>query len=222
VEEGSTRIIVDRSPHDDLLKSVARRVADGSVLRLIKLWLKAPIEERDGDGKRRIVGGKKNKRGTPQGGVASPMLANIYMNRFLKHWRRSGCSEAFRAHVASYADDFVILSRGRAAEALTWTKAVMTKLGLTLNEAKTSVRDARQECFTFLGYSFGPHWYKANGHRYLGASPSKKSVQRLSGQPAGARQQRSLAGSARQAEQNSARLVELLSLRGAPVSVPQC
>jgi RNA-directed DNA polymerase len=162
-----------------LLKSVARRVADGSVLRLIKLWLKAPIEERDGDGKRRIVGGKKNKRGTPQGGVASPMLANIYMNRFLKHWRRSGCSEAFRAHVVSYADDFVILSRGRAAEALTWTKAVMTKLGLTLNEAKTSVRDARQECFTFLGYSFGPHWYKANGHRYLGASPSKKSVQRL-------------------------------------------
>ena len=68
-------------------KSVARRVADGAVLRLIKLWLKAPIEERDGDGKRQIVGGKRNKRGTPQGGVASPLLANIYMNRFLKHWR---------------------------------------------------------------------------------------------------------------------------------------
>src|SRR5215813_7247216 len=93
----------DSIPHDDLLKSVARRVADGSVLRLIKLWLKAPIEERDGDGKRRMVGGKKNKRGTPQGGVASPLLANIYMNRFLKHWRRSGCGEAFRAHVVSYA-----------------------------------------------------------------------------------------------------------------------
>ena len=62
----------DSIPHDDLLKSVARRVADGSVLRLIKLWLKAPIEERDGDGKRRIVGGKRNKRGTPQGGVATP------------------------------------------------------------------------------------------------------------------------------------------------------
>jgi len=79
------------------------------------------------------------------------------MNRFLKHWRRSGCGEAFRAHVVSYADDFVILSRGRAAEALTWTKGVMTKLGLTLNEAKTSLRDARRERFTFLGYSFGPH-----------------------------------------------------------------
>src|SRR5215510_9149727 len=113
----------DSIPHDDLLKSVARRVADGSVLRLIKLWLKAPIEERDGDGKRRMIGGKRNKRGTPQGGVASPLLANIYMNRFLKHWRRSGCGEAFRAHVVSYADDFVILSRGRATEALAWTKA---------------------------------------------------------------------------------------------------
>jgi len=169
----------DSIPHDDLLKSVARRVADGAVLRLIKLWLKAPIEERDGDGRRRIVGGKRNKRGTPQGGVASPLLANIYMNRFLKHWRLTGRGEAFRAHVVSYADDFVILSRGCAAEALAWTKAVMTRLGLTLNEAKTSLRDARRERFTFLGYSFGPHWYKANGRWYLGTSPSKKSVQRL-------------------------------------------
>ena len=169
----------DSIPHDDLLKSVARRVADGAVLRLIKLWLKAPIEERDGDGRRRIVGGKRNKRGTPQGGVASPLLANIYMNRFLKHWRLTGRGEAFRAHVVSYADDFVILSRGCAAEALAWTTAVMTRLGLTLNEAKTSLRDARQERFTFLGYSFGPHWYKANGQWYLGTSPSKKSVQRL-------------------------------------------
>src|SRR6202045_1925428 len=169
----------DSIPHDDLLKSVARRVADGAVLRLIKLWLKAPIEERDGDGKRRIVGGRSNKRGTPQGGVASPLLANIYMNRFLKHWRLSGGDKAFQAHVVAYADDFVILSRGRAAEALAWTKAVMTKLGLTINEAKTSLRNARQERFTFLGYSFGPHWYKANGQWYLGTSPSKKSVQRL-------------------------------------------
>ena len=101
------------------------------------------------------------------------------MNRFLKHWRRTGCGEALRAHVVAYADDFVILSRGRAAEALAWTKAVMTRLGLTLNEAKTSLRDARQERFDFLGYTFGPHWFKANGKWYLGASPSKKSVQRL-------------------------------------------
>src|SRR6478735_157117 len=169
----------DSIPHDDLLKSVARRVADGAVLRLIKLWLKAPIEGRDGDGKRRIVGGKGNRRGTPQGGVASPLLANIYMNRFLKHWRLTGCGEAFRAHVVSYADDFVILSRGCAAEALAWTKATMTKLGLTLNEAKTSVKDARRESFDFLGYTVGPQHYRKDGHWYLGASPSKRSVQRV-------------------------------------------
>ena len=83
------------------------------MLRLIKLWLKAPIEERDdGDGNRRISGGKSNTRGTPQGGVVSPLLANIYMNRFLKYWRQTGRGEAFRAHVIAYADDFVILSRG--------------------------------------------------------------------------------------------------------------
>src|SRR5260370_680614 len=101
----------DSIPHDDLLKSVARRVADGAVLRLIKLWLKAPIEERDGDGRRRIVGGKRNKRGTPQGGVASPLLANIYMNRFLKHWRLTARAEAFRAD---------ILWRGAAGPSILW------------------------------------------------------------------------------------------------------
>src|SRR6266480_1155641 len=125
-----------------------------------------------------MTGGKGNVRGTPQGSVASPLLANIYMNRFLKHWRLTGRSEAFYAHVVSYADDFVILSRGRAAEALAWTKAVMTKLGLTINEAKTSLRNARQERFDYLGHSFGAHWFEANGKWYLGASPSKKSVRR--------------------------------------------
>ena len=169
----------DTIPHSDLLKSVARRVVDRDVLRLIKMWLKAPIEERDADGTRRMSGGKGNTRGTPQGGVASPLLANIYMNRFLKYWRLSGAGAAFRAHVVSYADDFVILSRGRAAEALTWVTEVMTKLGLSINEAKTSVRDARKDRFDFLGYAFGPHRFKKNGKWYLGASPSKKSIQRF-------------------------------------------
>src|SRR5580700_327165 len=169
----------DTIPHSDLLKTVARRIVDRNVLRLIKLWLRVPVEERDSNGKRRMSGGKSNKCGTPQGGVISPLLSVIYMNRFLKHWRLSGRREAFRAHVISYADDFVILSRGHAEGALTWTKAVMTKLGLTLNEAKTSLKNARQDRFDFLGYSFGPHYYKANGKRYLGASPSKKSVRWL-------------------------------------------
>jgi RNA-directed DNA polymerase len=169
----------DTIPHSDLLRSVARRIVDRHVLWLIKLWLKAPVEQRDGDGTRCMSGGKSSICGTPQGGVASPLLANIYMNRFLKHWRLTERGEAFRAHIVSYADDFVILSRGRAEEALAWTKAVMTKLGLTLNEAKTSVKNARQESFDFLGYTLGPRYFPNGGRWYLGAAPSKKSVQRI-------------------------------------------
>jgi RNA-directed DNA polymerase len=169
----------DTIPHDDLLRSVAARIVDRHVLRLIKLWLKTPVEETDPDGRRRMSGGKHSTCGTPQGGVISPLLANRYMNRFLRHWRQQGRGEAFQAHVVAYADDFVILSRGYAEEALAWTRRVMTRLGLTVNEAKTTVRDARQEHFDFLGYSFGPHYYRKDGHWYLGASPSKKSVQRL-------------------------------------------
>ena len=79
----------DTIPHRDLMQSVARRIVDRHVLQLIKLWLKAPVEERDGDGTRRMTGGKGSSCGTPQGGVVSPLLANLYMNRFLKHWRRA-------------------------------------------------------------------------------------------------------------------------------------
>lgn len=169
----------DTIPHHALMQSVARRIVDRQVLRLIKLWLKAPVEEHDGDGTRRMTGGKNSRQGTPQGGVVSPLLANLYMNRFLKHWRGTGRGRTYQAHVVAYADDFVILSRGHAAEALGWTRSVMTRLGLALNETKTVLRDARRERFDFLGYSFGPHRYRKDGHWYLGASPSKKSVQRL-------------------------------------------
>ena len=163
----------------DLMQSVARRIVDRHVLRLIKLWLKAPVEERDGDGKRRMTGGKGSTCGTPQGGVVSPLLANLYMNRFLKHWRATGRGEAFRAHVVAYADDFVILSRGHAAEALAWTRQVMARLGLDLNEAKTSVRDARRSASTSLATRSARTAIVRMATGTSGASPSKKSVQRL-------------------------------------------
>ena len=169
----------DTIPHAELMQCVARRIVDRNILGLIKMWLKAPVEERGGGGTRRMTGGRDSSCGTPQGGVISPLLANLYMNRFLKYWRLTGRTTAFSAHVITYADDFVIVSRGHATEALAWTQVVMGKLGLTLNEAKTSVRDARAEQFNFLGYAFGPHRHWKTGQQYLGASPSKKSVARL-------------------------------------------
>ena len=169
----------DTIPHSELMQCVARRIVDRDMLRLIKMWLKVPVEERDENGKPRVSGGKGSACGTPQGGVISPLLANLYMNRFLKYWRITGRSEVFRAQVVNYADDFVILSRGCAAGALNWTRNVMTRIGLTLNEAKTSIKQARKERFDFLGYSFGPHRLRKDGHEYLGASPSKKSVSKL-------------------------------------------
>jgi RNA-directed DNA polymerase len=169
----------DTIPHASLMRCVARRIVDRHILRLIKMWLRAPVEERDGDGKPRLSGGKSSTRGTPQGGVISPLLANLYMNRLLKHWRISGQTERLRGHIIAYADDFVVLSRGKAAEALAWIREVTVKLDLALNESKTSVRNACRERFDFLGYAFGPHWDRRTGQHYLGASPAKKSVQRI-------------------------------------------
>jgi RNA-directed DNA polymerase len=169
----------DTIPHAELLQCVARRIVDRQVLEVIKRWLKTPVEERDRNGKRRLVGGRKSRHGTPQGGVISPLLANLYLNRFLKYWRRKGQGTQLRAVIINYADDFVILSRGSAAEALEFTARTMARIGLTLNRAKTKLVKAKQERFDFLGYTFGPHRYKKDGHGYLGASPSKKSVARL-------------------------------------------
>src|SRR5258705_13351789 len=169
----------DTIPHSELMQCVARRIVDRDMLRLIKMWLKVPVAEWDEDGKPRVSGGKGSSCGTPQGGVISPLLANLYMNRFLKYWRITGRGEVFQAQVVNYADDFVILSRSKAAEALNWTRQVVARMGVTLNEAKTSIKQARQESFTFLGYTFGPHRYKKDGHWYLGASPSKKAVARI-------------------------------------------
>ncbi len=169
----------DTIPHRELIQCVARRIVDRDMLHLIKMWLKVPVEERDKNGKPRVSGGKNSTCGTPQGGVISPLLANLYMNRFLKYWRITGRGEVFQAQIVNYADDFVILSRRCATEALNWTRSVMPRIGLTLNEAKTSIKQARRERFDFLGYTFGPHRIRKTGRVFIGESPSKKSVARL-------------------------------------------
>ncbi len=172
----------DTIPHRELMKSVARRVVDRQMLRLIRMWLKVPVQERDEDGNPRMKGGKQSKVGTPQGGVISPLLANIYMHRFLKYWHQCGKGVRFLARIVNYADDFVILSRGKAKEAMEWTAGVMNRLKLTLNATKTCVRDARKETFNFLGYTFGEQvvWTK-DGTRGMDVRPSKKSIERVKG-----------------------------------------
>lgn len=169
----------DRIPHTELLKSVARRVSDPKLLKLVKGWLKVPVEERDEKGRKRYTGGKKSTRGTPQGGVISPLLANIYMHRYIKAFRTYRLEERHGAVLVNYADDFVVLCRRDAKGALKTTNRWMTRIGLQLNEAKTRICDARHETFDFLGYTFGPQYHPKTGRNYLGAAPSKKAIRRL-------------------------------------------
>jgi len=171
----------DTVPHADLMTSLARRISDRQMLRLLKMWLKAPVAERTEGGGWRFSGGKRATRGTPQGGVVSPLLANVYMNRFLKVFRLRGLDRRYGARLVNYADDFVVLCRTGAPEVLAQSRRWFTQMGLTLNEQKTRVCDGRRESFDFLGYTFGPMRYRKDGHGYLGAAPAKKAVTRVKG-----------------------------------------
>jgi RNA-directed DNA polymerase len=171
----------DTIPHADLMKSLARRISDRRMLRLLKQWLKAPVAEQADGGGWRFTSGKRATRGTPQGGVVSPLLANVYMNRYLKVFRHRGLDRRYGARLVAYADDFVVLCRYGAPEVLAQTRRWFAQMGLTLNEQKTRVCDGRRESFTFLGYTFGPMHYRKDGHGYLGAAPAKRAVQRVKG-----------------------------------------
>ena len=172
VLEFDIRAFFDNLDHDLLLRAVRRHTDCKWLLLYVKRWLTAPVQLEGG-------GQLARDKGTPQGGVISPLLANRYMNRYLRYWKQCAGERQFAARLVNYADDFVILSRGKANEALAWTRQAMTKLKLEINETKTCVRDASQEQFDFLGYSFGLHYVKRTGKPYLGASASSKSVKRI-------------------------------------------
>jgi group II intron reverse transcriptase/maturase len=167
-------------PHAELLKSVARRVADGAMLHLIKMWLTTPVEETDERGrKHRSTRNRDEGRGTPQGSPISPLLSNLYMRRFVLGWKMLGHEKRLEACIVNYADDLVICCRGRAEEALATMQVMMTKLKLTVNETKTRVAKLPEEKFDFLGYTFGRCFSSKTGRSYLGTVPSKKRVQRI-------------------------------------------
>ena len=167
----------DTIPHGELMRSVSRRVSDGTMLHLIKMWLKAPVEESNANGTR--TRRRTGNRGTPQGGVLSPLLANIYMRRFLKAWQQFGLDRKFGSRIVNYADDFVILCRRDAAGALSEARRLLQRIGLTLNETKTRLCCAPYEPFDFLGYRFGRQYSFGSGRPYVAAYPSGKSVCRI-------------------------------------------
>jgi group II intron reverse transcriptase/maturase len=168
-------------PHAELMLSLARRIVDRRVLHLIKMWLECSVEETDDRGrKKRTTEAKDQRRGIPQGSPISPLLANLYMRRFVLGWKKLGLEKSLGTRIVTYADDLVILCRkGRAAEALQRMRELMGKLKLTVNEEKTRICKVPEEEFDFLGYTFGRMYSRTTGKARLGMQPSKKSIRRM-------------------------------------------
>jgi len=168
-------------PHAELMRSLARRIVDRRVLHLIKMWLECAVEETDDRGRKtRTTMAKDSGRGIPQGSPISPLLANLYMRRFVLAWKRLGLERRLGSVVVTYADDLVILCRrGKAEQALHWLRTIMGKLKLAVNEAKTRICRVPAEHFDFLGYTFGRLYSPTTGESRLGHRPSKKSIRRM-------------------------------------------
>ena len=171
----------DTIPHTDLMRSVARRTCDSSLLHLVKMWLEMPVVEPDrGPGTGQTsTRHRETGIGTPQGSPISPLLSNLYMRRFIRGWQTLGYQAKYGAQIVNYADDFVICCRSHAAEAMAGMRRMMTRLKLTVNEAKTHLRKLPDETFDFLGYTFGRRYSPQSGQSYLGAGVSKKKVQKV-------------------------------------------
>jgi group II intron reverse transcriptase/maturase len=168
-------------PHAELMRSLARRIVDRRALHLIKMWLECSVEETDDRGRKtRTTEAKDQRRGIPQGSPLSPLLANLYMRRFVLGWKKLGLEKRLGTRIVTYADDLVILCRkGKAEAALQQLRAIMSKLKLTVNEEKTRICKVPQDEFDFLGYTFGRMYMRTTGKAHLGLRPSKKSIRRM-------------------------------------------
>lgn len=167
----------DTIPHQKLLRQVARRVSDGMILKLIKAWLRAPILEEDESGGRRM---KTNRCGTPQGGVISPLLANIYLHPLDEAVNEQCRDQSGRKpRMVRYADDLVILCHPGEGEGIKERLACwLRSRGLALNESKTRVTESRESGFEFLGFSF--RWQASQkGTSYVHTDPSPAAEQAL-------------------------------------------
>jgi RNA-directed DNA polymerase len=186
VYDADLRSYFDSIPHERLLACIRMRVADRSVLRLISLWLKAPVVEgmqaRAGGGGGEAMG-KRNRKGTPQGGVISPLLSNLYLHWFDKvFYRPSGPAHWAKAKLVRYADDFVVLARYQGEKLSGWIESKIEGwMGLEINRDKTRVVDLKQpgEKLDFLGYTFRyERDLRGRSHRYLSVSISQKALRK--------------------------------------------
>jgi len=184
--QGQTQVIdadlskyFDSIPHSKLLATVAERIADGAVLALIKQWLKAPVIGESENGKTACVGGSKsNRRGTPQGGVISPLLSNLYLHLLDRIWQRHELARKLQAKLVRYADDFVVLCQKDVVTPLATIRSILEKLELNLNESKTKIVDANKEEFYFLGFALKVK-ISSKGKRYPHVNPKEQAVEKV-------------------------------------------
>jgi hypothetical protein len=155
---------------------VAERIVDKNILRLIKMWLKAPVVEEGEDGKKRYQGSDK---GTPQGGVISPLLANVYLHVLDRIWKEQKVEERYGARLIRYADDFVVLCLGPTEKILRGIRIILAGLRLRLSEEKTRVVEAREESFNFLGYTVQAVKHPETGKVFALIRPSNKAMVRV-------------------------------------------